>query len=424
MQSIFSFFQELINHFNAYAKEYPFVAGTLSLWGLGVLSYLCRGIPREVFNIIKKYTTTTVTLQSSSESFHLFLKWYQNKGFAKRGRYIKISNGRWGSSDMIKSLGYGNHYFWYKWKMIQLEMVTKEVAGTDKERDEITMVKLGRSHKIFDDIFSQIKEEDLDKNKLILKKFIKGWWHRSSEQMPRSMDTIFLRKGVKERLLDTLRVFLERENWYVNNGIPYQLGIMLYGPAGTGKSSIIKAIANHIRYSLHILQSGSLSDIENAMFSLSEKAMISIEDIDTEAATKVRKPIQQVQESGLVPQDIPLDPEDEVLSFSFSNLSDILNSIDGVHSIHGRILVTTTNHIEKLDPALLRPGRIDLQLEIGYADEYVLKQFFDKFYPDFIIPENFIMKSHISSAIIQNLILENMNDPASIIKELEVMYAI
>jgi len=115
----------ILNSFNIYAKEYPFIAGSISLWGLGTLSYLLKNIPRDIWSIIKKFSTTTITLTNSNDSFYLFLKWYEQNGYAKKGRYVKIENGRWGEGSMVISLGYGQHYFWYKKRLIIINMKQK-----------------------------------------------------------------------------------------------------------------------------------------------------------------------------------------------------------------------------------------------------------------------------------------------------------
>jgi len=405
MDIIFSSLQSWVSSFNEYAKEYPFVAGSFSLWFLGAFSYLGKDIPNKMWLCIKKNLTTTVTLSSSSESFHLFLKWYQQEGYAKKGRYVKISNGMYGNDSMVKSIGYGTHYFWYNSRLIVLTMNNTAVSGTDRERDDITLVTLGRSHKIFDKIFDQVTEEKLDKHKQVIMKFIEKWWERSSEQRPRKLDSIFLCKGIKEKIEKQLIDFQKREEWSLDHGIPYQLGILLYGPPGTGKSSIIKALANHFRYPMHILSSSRLASLENAMFTLPEKAMIILEDIDTEIATSSRENSKQ-------------DVSKKNTLLSFTNLSDILNAIDGIHSVHGRILIATTNHLDQIDAALLRPGRIDLKIKIDFADNFVVEQFFKSFYPDFNFPDHFNIRKKISSAYIQNLILNNLQNPQKVIKEL------
>lgn len=429
MEFISNIIGEFAKSFNDYAKNYPIIAGALSLWGLGVISYICRDIPRRIYNFFRRIFTTTITITSSSDGFYIFLKWYHLKGFADKGRYLKISNGRFGSDDMIKSVGYGNHIFWYKKRPLLLSMEQKEGIGRDKELDQITIVKLGRSHDIFNQLFKDICHQGADKEKYVIKKFSIDYWETSSEQRKRSFDSIFLKEGIKDRIVKHLENFQSKESWYLDNGIPYQTGILLYGPPGTGKTSVIKAISSYIDYQIHILRASSLANIENAMFNLPEKSLIVIEDIDNCGATNKRKKKnydmsapQPVQESGkpTPTKNNETDADTAIFDITFANLGDILNSIDGIHTVHGRIIIATTNYVDDLDDALIRDGRFDLKIEIGYVDSYVLKNIFKRFYPNFLFPIECNIKDEITMAYIQNLILENINNPNNVLKELMI----
>jgi chaperone BCS1 len=428
MDFIYTYFEDYIIAFNAYAKDYPMVAGALSLWGLGVLSYLGKDIPERLFNTFKRLFTTTVTLTSSNDSFYLFLKWYQDGGHAKKVRYLKITNGRWGSDELIKSLGYGNHWFWYNKFPIFLVMAQMDSSATDREKDQITMTVLGRSHKLFDLLFNEMIVSNSKNNKMVIKKYSTDYWRISSEQRPRTFDSIYLKSGVKEQVTNYLDNFQTREHWYLDKGIPYQTGILLYGPPGTGKTSIIKAISHYLGYQIHSLSSSALCRIEDAMFTLPEKSLIVIEDIDGCTATLQRQSLNhQNNDKKLISEQPPLEHEvvaDSPASFSFSdldisNLSDILNAIDGIHHIHGRILIATTNYIEKLDEALVREGRFDLKIEVGYVDDFILCNIFNDFYDDYLIPSDFKIRDKVSVAYIQNLILKNLDSPDIILEDLK-----
>lgn len=402
---------ETFKFFNLYAKENPLLTGVISLWSLGVFSYFFKDIPIKIWRTIIKFSTTTVTLTSMNDSFHNFMKWYEKKGYAQKGRYIKIKNGKYGWGTITKSLGYGIHYFWYKRRLIILNMININNLNSD-DKDIITMTLIGRSHKIFDEIFNEILSEDEDKNKFKIQKFYKDNWLCSSEQRKRKLKTIFLREGVKETIINHLDSFLSREQWYLDKGIPYQTGILLYGPPGTGKTSIIKSISGYFNKPLYILNSSMLCNLDKALLELPEKSIICIEDIDTNTIVSTRK--KRENEDMSIISDI-----DSLFKGNPSNLSDILNSIDGVQSIHGRILILTTNHKDRIDPALLRPGRIDLQIEIGYVDNFILKQFFNTFYFGFQIPSDFKIKENVSSAMVQNLILQNLYDHQKVLDELK-----
>jgi chaperone BCS1 len=91
-----------------------------------------------------------------------------------------------------------------------------------------------------------------------------------------------------------------------------------------------------------------------------------------------------------------------------AGLSEILNALDGFAGVDGRILIATTNHIDKLDSALLRPGRFDLKINIDYVNQEILQLFLKSFFPSFDKSlEDFKIKSNITVASLQEMVLEN-----------------
>ena len=414
------YLNQILISFNSYAKENQMIAGAISLWGLGMISYICKGLPRFLYDLLKRTFTTTVTLTSSNDSFYLLLKWYKQKGYDKKSRFLKITNGRWGSDELVKSVGYGNHILWYKRRPIRLSMQQEDGVNSEKELDKITIAILGRSHGLINELLHDVINATSDKNISTIKKSHGDYWITSAEQRPRKFNTIYLQEGIKENLLAHLDIFREKESWYLEKGIPYQTGILLYGPPGTGKTSIIKAIAEYLGYQMHILSSSRLGSIESAMFSLPEKSLVVIEDIDGCDATKKRT--QDDAPNDESPKLIENTEEPTKIEFdlSLANISDILNAIDGISQVHGRILIATTNHIEKLDKALIREGRFDLKLEIGYVDQYILSEIFYSFYEkDKIVPDDFQIKDGISTAYVQSLIVKNLDNPELVLKALQ-----
>lgn len=399
---------------DVYAKEYPMVAGAVSLWALGVLSYTIRGVPEFLFQKVKKIFTIKIDLVNSNESFYSFLTWYQVKGYAKKGRFLKITNGRFGNDTMMKSLGYGRQIFWYKKHPLLLDMQQQTNSTSDKERDQITITSLGRSHKIFDSLFQEVSDGMTRTDVFVMMKFSQGRWYTSSELRFRNFDTLFFKKGLKDTILNYLDDFQTKEDWYIKKEIPYQLGILLYGPPGTGKTSIIKAVAAYLNYQVYVLSPSELGNIEEAVFNLPEKSLLVIEDIDTCSVTNKRSFTTEEK----ISDDLNVSSKKML---EIANLSNILNSIDGIHQVHGRIIIATTNHIENLDEALVRGGRFDLKIEVGYVDKFILVNMFNNFYPNYTISDNFKIKNKISTAYIQNLILKNLDNPDEVLNTLEAI---
>lgn len=148
-------------------------------------------------------------------------------------------------------------------------------------------------------------------------------------------------------------------------GIPYRRGYLLHGPPGSGKSSFIQALAGSLEYNICVLnlsERGLTDDkLNHLLANAPERTLILLEDID--AAFSGRSQSGEAGFSG---------------SVTFSGL---LNALDGVaSSTSQRIMFLTTNHIEKLDPALIRPGRVDLKELIDDATPYQARELFTRFY--------------------------------------------
>lgn len=347
------------------------VAGAISMWALGVITYACRTIPRNVGQLLKKHLTTTLTVTSNHESFYRLLRWFDRTGLSARFRCVKLSNGMWGDErNTAKSVGYGTHIFWYRAQPLLVRLIEKEntIANT-RDKETLTLCKLGRSHRLLDALVDNALAQTDEPEFTCIYKYIDGCWRLIGKQAKRPWDSVFLARHNGEMLQTALNAFLSKELWYKETGIPYQLGVLLYGPPGTGKTSVIKGVAGMLDRDIRIIPAHGVGDLDGAFANIDTKrSVLVIEDVDTCALTHRR--------DGPTPQE-----DDSILAMlKPMGLSDVLNALDGIVSIHGRMLFMTTNHIDRLDDALLRPGRVDLKLELGYVDEDIFRQFMARFY--------------------------------------------
>lgn len=190
-----------------------------------------------------------------------------------------------------------------------------------------------------------------------------GEWDDDFKRRPRPLESVILRGGVMDGLVADVRKFLEREEWYVERGIPYRRGYMLHGGPGNGKSSAVLAVCSELKLDICIVNLGTSAigddDLRKLFAEVPEGAAVLIEDIDCV--------FEQREQT-----------KDNESKITFSGL---LNAIDGVAASEGRVLFMTTNHIAKLDEALIRPGRCDVHLLIENADADQGRRLFLRFFP-------------------------------------------
>ena len=392
-------------------KNNQILATGIGLGGAGVFTYLIKDIPKRLWMLIKRELTTELTLTSANLSFHQTLKYIQNKYKDKNFRKLKLSNGQWGhTKKTILSVGYGMHKIKYKNKNL-LIILTKDPNPTSSHNDKetLTISCVGRNRKIYDEFVKDVNKIDEDFTKIKIYKYDECWTY-IRDIHKRNIASVFLNKQNKNKIFQAIDNFIKKEDWYLKNGIPYQLGILLYGSPGTGKTLLIKAIASEINYPIYYISPSNLSKLESALSLIADKCIIVVEDIDSSFITHSRANKDQS------------DLDDNILGgLSGLGLSGVLNALDGLFSSHGRILITTTNHIEKLDAALIRPGRIDLQIEINYIDIEIFQDFILYYFPTSNIDFKLIkIKDNITVAMLQNMLLEEYND-LQILNKIQVL---
>ncbi|KAG9095692.1 hypothetical protein FRC06_009521 [Ceratobasidium sp. 370] len=200
-------------------------------------------------------------------------------------------------------------------------------------------------------------------------------WHRSASRSKRPMSSIVLDPEIKDMIMEDAKDFLSSESWYADRGIPFRRGYLLYGAPGSGKTSLIHALAGELKLDVYVisLSRRGFDDAKlNEMISdLPPRAIALIEDIDASFTTAVG-----VRGSGAT-SNIGGDES----GGGGVTLAGLLGAIDGVAAQEGRLLFATTNHIEVLDPALTRPGRMDVHVEFRLATKWQAKELFKSFFP-------------------------------------------
>ncbi|KAF5478566.1 hypothetical protein F2P56_005114 [Juglans regia] len=192
-----------------------------------------------------------------------------------------------------------------------------------------------------------------------------GEWDSNTINLdhPMTFKTLAMDSDLKMALMDDLNSFVEGKEFHRRTGKAWKRGYLLYGPPGTGKSSLIAAMANHLTYDIYDLDLTSVDsncNLRSLLLGMSNRCLLVVEDIDCSIKLQNR---ETESESGI-------SNKNQV------TLSGLLNFVDGLWSCcgDGRIIVFTTNHKDKLDPALLRPGRMDMHVHMSYCNVSGFKQ--------------------------------------------------
>ncbi|XP_059063852.1 AAA-ATPase At4g25835-like [Cryptomeria japonica] len=185
---------------------------------------------------------------------------------------------------------------------------------------------------------------------------------------PATFGTLALDPEVKDDIMEDCRKFSQRENYYKKLGRAWKPGYLLYGPPGTRKSSMIAAISNFLEYDIYDLELAEVktnTELRKLLIGTTNESIIVIEDIDCSLDLSDRK--KKAKKRSKEEQNPKKDERDS--DESKVTLSGVLNFTDGLWSCCGseKIIIFTRNHVDRLDPALLRSGRMDKHIHLSFC---------------------------------------------------------
>lgn len=406
---------DFISKFNVYINDLlggnQFAVGMVLAFVMGVITAGIRYVPKQIGTLFIKHMTTTMDVNSTTYSYQLIMKEFGKRGLNNKTRNIKLNNGLWGDDEeTTKDIGYGTHLFFYNKHPLIITISKEEKVGNTSKPlvENMTIRKLGRSHKLFDQMVSSISKASIDSSKTSYYRQDTSYKEFICKQPNKCLDKVFLPKKTKDALLECVDSFVVKEQWYLENNIPYQLCILLYGVGGTGKTSLIKALATYLKRDINIVSSVSAlsraCDVDNT-------SIIVVEEVDTLGMSNrgaTESPMETVKENTNETKKLKFESnlDDD---FGVYLLNQTLQALDGLISNHGRIVVMTTNHISKLDEALIRDGRVHLKLEVPCLDTETFTEMIENFYgkESMLTFKGLFIKQGVTGAKVQKYILLN-----------------
>ena len=384
------------------------VKGLVTMWMVTTVFFLFRSLPGKLYAYITRMCMISIRIESQDRSRYTEVVYSivseriaKTKVYTKKFRLRRARSFDHDAPDsMALDTDFGQSWFIHKGRVffVTRERSEKQMHTSD---ENIVVSTIGFSPKVFDFLLRDLEPP-------VTRSFYVN--NRNNWRFVRAIKEttqLVIDPVVKHSLDKKLADFKNNRKWYIERNIPWKLTILLYGPPGTGKTSLVRYIADYLERSLYSM---SLSTVAKGdmMEMLSDAShnngVVAIEDFDISGAANKRSSIDIDDDS----------PSDVVHSHSSApaigsnrphssapaigsnrstyatpaasgnalaaDLYDMLNSFQGLIPLDGVVTVLTTNHIEKIDPALLRSGRIDLKLEIKALKFDQIVEFYKTYY--------------------------------------------
>lgn len=364
----------------------------------GILAYF-RGIPPRMYFLFMRWCTIDLVIRNETRLYFWMQHWISHHDLAKRGTLLQAevtADQRYdiGSTDeelegadmgdllseyfnarhtrsqqqakykILVTIANGVHWFRYRGAWIRM-IRTREESNSHGSEDSsfgkpenLTLETMrwnrAKLYALLDEV--RLMHEIPPTGRVnVLMAGPQGHWQEVTSQRTKTEETVFLREGQKNELVSRIKKFMADRDKYRKVGTPWRFGMLLSGPPGNGKTSVAKMLANELGFDIAIcaLSGPGINDssLKFMLTNLPSGSILLLEDVDAlfdkSRISKNAKDSNQLTFSGL------------------------LNAFDGVGAPESMIVIMTTNHRDRLDKALIRPGRVDfeMRLENAYTDQ-------------------------------------------------------
>lgn len=403
---------KLYTQYLALMSTNPIIAATLAAMVIGFITGLVRSAPGKITNGVSSRFISTLTLKldanwENREIYNLVTRWLygRSKSWSKSYAVSRVdpSDGapilqEEESPKVTYKLrcGVGTHFFFFNKKLFWYRIEQDTGGKSDSFRETLALKCFSFRPKALEDLLNEATYIEDNFDNLCIYQYAIGEGYRKVITQKRILEGVVSTGNVGERILGNIQDFFKDKEWMIKAGIPYKINFLLHGVPGTGKTSLIRAIATSVGRPLYTINVRKISDdkLMSAISDIKPGSILVFEDIDCLGDT-----FRKRQEGETT------RPSSETSLSDSVSLSGILNTLDGIVPLNNMIVFMTTNHIDKIDPAILRKGRTDFTYEVKPLDGEAVSRFSNYIYGS---PIRF--NSTITGADLQHLAIENKHD--------------
>lgn len=382
--------QKIIETF--FTSGNQFLTGGFALMVLGGTVAYARSLPDKIWNLFLRHCTVVVDVNSRDQAYEWLIYMLDSSPYGKRTKRLTIRNvWRKKKQETLFIPNKSTHRFFMDGYLCFLTRSTPEPGGggalsqainsafggsntqsVDFTPETLTLRVFTRKRKVVEDLVAVARDKFVVKEAdcAIVYRWRWSAWERT-RRARRPIESVFLPKDA-ENLVAEIKKFFDARAWYAKMGVPHRRGYLFYGPPGTGKSSAALAVAGALDVPIRVFNLANASDsiLEDAVAKVDneEPSILLLEDIDT--IMKVQRETEEGEE------------KEESSKPDRVNLGTLLNCLDGLSASENIAVIMTTNYPDRLDPALIRKGRVDRRIEFGHATTSQIDAAIKRFLPN------------------------------------------
>lgn len=341
--------------------------------GVGIASSIwayCRGLIMNGVYWIKGRVVTTLLIDTQSTNMlSLFNRWFMDHPYGKSCRRLMMKEIPGVGSRMIPSAG--THPIKWNGKRLLVNISMKDpTPGEYGGPKQSVSIQAFAGRTFLEEFVTSLRE--IDEKRVGTRVYANSGdhWGEIGLINPRPIESLVFPPDFVAGIKRDVESFYASAEQYKARGLPWRRGYLFAGEPGTGKSSLIEALAGALDMNVHLLSLKSASDgsLSELLNDVEGKSLVVIEDIDCSTESRVTKAPNPADVEGMV--------EKSLVSRSGPSLATLLNSLDGIGAPQGRVIFVTTNFMDRLDPALTRPGRLDVKITFPLLTDQTARQLY------------------------------------------------